>query len=340
MKPAPLSQDAIVSALKGQTLRVPDFTKFFSHWPASKLHMHHGALVPIVDASIDRVAAAHPALARRKRDDIAGLAGRWYHQATDERIETLALFTVWLVCWDDAVDAGEGELADDLESSERWRARTLQIIRGALGIEGAAPELRNIDVVNALFQAFGDHFTEGFAMDQRRRFYNELKCFIDSCAIEQKLRLNHFIPDYESYMAFRLGTVGGSVLCSLVEYVTQEPLPSAVIEAPAAKRMWMQVSVLLAILNDVLSLKKELRTDCAINAVTALMEPGKGLDDVVGELSENMKQAIRDFDGAAGELLEQVKEDEALASVVRRLQSPRYQIAKLIREDGTLEIVL
>ncbi|KAH6898479.1 isoprenoid synthase domain-containing protein [Thelonectria olida] len=358
MKPVHIDQDAIITALKGQTLRVPDLTSFFpTTWAPARLHPHHAALVPLVDAAIDRMAAAHQPVARRKRDDLAGLVGRWFPQATDAAIETLALFTVWLVCWDDAVDAGEGDLASDFERAEGLRSSTLEVIRGALGIDGAARDKNvNADVVNAVFQEFADGFGPSCPADQRRRFYEELKYFIDSCGVEQKLRLERTVPAYDSYMALRLGTVGGSILCSLVEYATQEPLPDAVVLAPQVRRLWTQVSILLAILNDVLSLKKELGTDCIINAVTALMEPGKGLDEVMGELERKMKQAVEDFDGAAEELLAQTRNDEALSGVVRRyidgcratvtgtleftLRSPRYQIAKLRREDGSLEIVL
>ncbi|KPM38085.1 hypothetical protein AK830_g8485 [Neonectria ditissima] len=361
MKPARLDQDAIVAALEGRTLRVPDLTRFFHAWPAARAHPHHAAVVPLVDAAIDSLAAAHhhPALARRKRDDIAGLAALWFSQADDARLEALALYAVWLVCWDDVVDAGEGDLAADFEGAERWRRRTLDMVRGALRVDG--PGVQEVvdadaDAINAVFRDFAGRLGRTAPAEQRRRLCDEVGSYIASCGVEQRLRLERCVPDYDSYMAFRLDTVGGAMLCSLVEHATGEPLPGAVATAPPVRVLWTQVCVLLTIVNDLLSLKKELRTGCVINAVAALLAPERDLDAVVAELEQRLARAVGEFDAAAGELLARVEGDREQSGVVERyidgcraivtgtleftLRSPRYNLAKLLRDDGSLEIVL
>ncbi|KAK7426375.1 hypothetical protein QQZ08_007130 [Neonectria magnoliae] len=304
MKPARLDQDAIVAALKGQALRISDLTRFF--------------------------------------------------HAGDAALEALALYAVWLVCWDDAVDAGEGDLAGDFEGAERWRRRTLEMVRGALRIDGA--EDADADAINAVFRDFGARFGQTAPAEQRRRLSEEIGFFIASCGVEQRLRLERRIPDYDSYMGFRMGTVGGATLCSLVEHATGSPLPDAIAAARPACALWTQVSILLTFINDLLSLKKELGADCVINAVAALLASERDLDAVVRELEGRIRVAVGEFDGAAAELLAGVEGDEVQSSVVTRyidgcrsivtgmleftLRSPRYNIAKLLRDDGSLEIVL
>ncbi|KAH7170869.1 isoprenoid synthase domain-containing protein [Dactylonectria macrodidyma] len=354
MKQARLDQDAIVAALKGRTLRVPDLTSFFGAWPPAELHPRRAAVVASV---VDAALGSHPSLARRRDDDIASLVSLWYPRAADRDIEALALYAVWLVCWDDTVDEGEGDLAGDFDGAERWRSQTLDVVRAALQIDGTGAD-KDSDVINAVFRDFGDRLSQAAPIEQRQALYEEIRFFIASCGVEQQLRLEKHIPDYDTYMDFRLGTIGGAMLCSLIEFANGEPLPARVSAAPQTRALWTHVCTLLTFVNDLLSLKKELRTDCVINAVTALLAPSSdgGLDGVVAELQRKISRAVDDFDVAARELLGMVEGGEAQRGVVARyidgcraivtgtlrftLQSPRYNIAKLLKDDGTLEIVL
>ncbi|KAF4469938.1 terpene synthase [Fusarium albosuccineum] len=315
-----LSQTAIVAALRGQTLRIPNLKLLLKSWPPAQLHRHHAQLTPIVDGAIDRMAATYPLIARRKGDDFASLAALWYPQASKPRIETLALYTTWLMCWDDAVDANEGDLAADFARAERWRSQTLDMIPDALKVDEKGRELSEDggDPINSVFRQFGSRYCEAAPGDQRRRLHDEIQSFILSCATEQKLRLDRQIPEFDSYINLRIATVGGNMLCSLVPYATQEALPATPASAVYADHMWLQVSILLGLLNDMLSLKKELRTDCALNAVTTMMEPGTELDTVVARLVNMMKLAIQDFDDAGEKLLETAGSDQELRGVVTR----------------------
>ncbi|KAF5616517.1 terpene synthase [Fusarium sp. NRRL 52700] len=176
------------------------------------------------------------------------------------------------------------------------------------------------DPINAVFREFGARFCQTVSRDQRRLLYDEIQFFINSCAAEQKLRLASRIPipDYEPYMKMRIGTVGGRMLCSLVPYATGEMLPGVLSSAPEIVRLWTEVSILQSLMNDMLSLKKELRTDCVINAVAAIMEPGMSLDVVVSKLEERMKMAVSNFDDAANMLFRKTEFQEQTHPIVKR----------------------
>ncbi|KAF4990036.1 hypothetical protein FGRMN_8737 [Fusarium graminum] len=174
------------------------------------------------------------------------------------------------------------------------------------------------DPINGVFRDFGSRICETAQKDQRRLVHDEIQSFTESCAAEQGLRLAGHVPDFESYMKLRIGTVGGRMLCSLVPYATQEILPRALPPAPEVNQIWTQVCILLTLLNDMLSLKKELRTDCVINAVVAMMEPDMTLDVVVTRLEERMRLAVREFDDAAQILFEKAKFREDLKPLVMR----------------------
>ncbi|KAF4958187.1 hypothetical protein FSARC_11071 [Fusarium sarcochroum] len=305
MKYSQLNQAAIVNALRGQTLRVPNLYTIFRSWPKPEvqLNRHHEHIKPIVDQGVDRMAVTYPLISRRKKDDIARLASLWYPQASKPHIETLALYTTWLVCWDDAVDANEGDLAGDFARAERWRRQTLQMVREALAIdENGTHEAEDGDPINGVFRDFGSQFCVTALVDQRRLLHDDIRLFIESCAIEQELRLADRIPDFESYMKMRIGTVGGRMLCSLVPYATQERLSAAVASAPEIYQMWTQ----------------ELRTDCVINAVAAIMEPGMTLEEVVVELEHRMRLAVQEFNDAADKLLKMTESNKELQQTIGR----------------------
>ncbi|KAF4345585.1 terpene synthase [Fusarium beomiforme] len=358
MKHSRLNQTAIVEAIRGQTLRLPNLHNLFRSWPKpqGQFNSHHEHVAPLVNQAVDRMVLAYPLIARRKKDEIAFLACSLYPQARKRQIEALTLYTTWLVCWDDAVDANEGELAGDFARAELWRGQTMRMVREALAIDETRVGKVDDDPISGVFREFGSRFCETASRDQRRLLHDEIQFFIESCAAEQKLRLAGQVPVYESYMKMRIGTVGGRMLCSLVPYAMHESLPAAVLSAPEVVQIWTQVSILQSVLNDMLSLKKELRTGCVINAITAIMEPGMTLDMVVNELEERMKMAVKKFDEAVGGLFEKAEFQEDLRPTVERyvdgcrsivtgtlgftLTSPRYSMSQLIREDGSLEIIL
>lgn len=320
MKYSRCNQAAIVCALRGQTLRIPNLINLFRSWPNPKgrVNSHHELVKPIVDQAVDRMTISYPPIASRKRDDIAHLACSLYPQACKQQIEALTLYTTWLVCWDDAVDANEGDLAGDFASADRWRRQTMRMVREALAVNETCVGKADGDPINDVFRGFGSRLCETAQRDQRRLLHDEIQFFVNSCAAEQELRLANRMPDFESYMKMRIGTVGGRMLCSLVPYATQERLPAAVSSAPEVDHMWTQVRILLSLLNDMLSLKKELRTNCIINAVAAIMKPDMTLDMVVSELEERMGLAVKEFDDAAGKLLNKTESQEELQSLVKR----------------------
>ncbi|KAF4950669.1 hypothetical protein FGADI_8073 [Fusarium gaditjirri] len=320
MKYSHLTQAAVVDALRGQTLPIPNLHNFFRFWsnPQGQLNRHHEHVTPIVNRAVERMATAYPLIARRKKDNIASLACSLYPQAGKRHIEALTLFTTWLVCWDDAVDANEGDLAGDFMRAERWRGQTMRMVREALAVDEMNTSEADDDPINGVFREFGARFCRTAPRDQRRLLHDEIQFFINSCAAEQELRLSSQIPDYEPYMKMRVGTVGGRMLCSLVPYAMDERLPGALSSAPEIVYLWTQVSILQSLMNDMLSLKKELRTDCVINAVAAIMEPGMSLDVVVAKLEERLKMAVNNFDDAANMLLQKTEFQEQTHPIVER----------------------
>lgn len=345
-----LTRADAIAALKGQTLRVPDLKGLFRAWPRSRINPLHPELKDLVDRTIRQIAVTQSHVERRLRDDIALLTSLWYPDAGWHELEALGLFTVWLVCWDDEVDTNESDLAKDYERAEAWRQKTLQIARASIGLDDSEKKSEDedqskceedqgedddpsTDALNATLQDFEQRLVAaGYTPIQRKRYWRELSFFVDSCGTEQTLQLAEKIPSFEDYMEIRLGTVGAGILCSLVEYAHQQALPPTIAQSQHGMAMSKLVSVILSLLNDVLSLKKEMATGCVINAVTSLMMRENTLSGAVDELYKEMRQAVKNFDEAAACLCQEAQGDADAESIVKRYVDGHRAIV-----TGTLE---
>ncbi|KAH7328956.1 isoprenoid synthase domain-containing protein [Stachybotrys elegans] len=331
---ASASASAAAAALRGQTLRVPDLKALFRTWPQRR-NPHYAALQPFVTDILRRLATTHAPIGKRIADDLALLATALYPQASWDELQGLALFTIWIVCWDDIVDANEGDLSADFSKAQAWRALTLRIAELALGMAAPLPgeHVPVPDPINALLDDFARRVCASCDAVTCKRLYDEMAFFITSCGVEQSMRLEGKIPpDYQSYMEIRSGTIAGEVFTWMVPFAASiRPMPRAIADSPATKTMAREICVIQALFNDLLSLKKELSTDCVINAVTALLEPGKTLDEVVDEVVGILRNSIALYDEAAAELLRAVAGDEeATLAADKFIEGGRLTVTGLV----------
>ncbi|KAL2209813.1 terpenoid synthase [Sarocladium strictum] len=357
IRSAALTHEEIISRLRGQTLRVTNLKALFSSWPNPSLNQHYTSLRTTVDEAIAKVSTIRPSSQRRQNDDLALLTSLSYPKAAPEELKTLALYVVWLVCWDDEVDANEGDLAGDFAKAEAWRNETLQVLSTALGLASDQTPSQTIrqDPLHDIITTVGQELQAKYTRDQNQHVFDKIALFVHNCATEQKIRLDKIVPNYESYMAMRTETVAGDTLCSLIEF-SHSSTSASRHDLPAARvDLDKQVSILLSLLNDLLSLKKELRTDCVINAVAALMAEDNALEGVVADIIAKMEAAVASFDRVAEETENSAESEgqrqswgkyvDGCRSIVTgvlefTLKSPRYKLASLLAEDGSLEITL
>lgn len=243
---------------------------------------------------------------------------------------------VWLVCWDDTVDTNEGDLAADFAGAEEWRGKTLEIAKAALQLpEGA--QHGAVDAINAVFVNFGQRYYgthERAPLEQRQRLYDEISIFIHACATEQRLRLDEGVPSFEQYMALREGTVAGGTLCALVPFAMGGHVPPELLDSPYFGVLRKQANVLFGLLNDLISLKKELSMDCVINAVCTLLRPETPLDEVMAQIYQKLQDAVRLFNEAAGELIDQFLNNDLLYDLSKDLVDGYRSVV-----TGTLEFM-
>lgn len=315
--PAPLTHDQILNRLRGQTLRVPDLTALFKHWPGPTVNPHVESVRSTVQEAIDQISTIRPSAARRQSDDIATLTSLWFPLATEAELKTLALYAVWLICWDDEVDSDEGALAGDFQKAEEWRKETQQVLDKFLDLLSSETAAVGSDPLHDVLATVGEDLQQHCEPRDRRHIRNEVAIFIRKCAVEQAVRLKGIVPNFSSYMDMRIGTVAGGTLCSLINFSHSKTtmLPDGI--ANFCERLYHEVNVLLSLMNDLLSLKKELRTGTVINAVATLMTEDNDLDSVVAEIIAKMKESVKSFDRDAG-FLQRARLPDDLKTPIKR----------------------
>lgn len=339
MPPPTFGQAALITALKGQTLRIPSLEALFDSWPPPRLSIYYPELVALASSTIREIAAAAPQLhiERRLRDDIALLTCLLFPTAPRRRVEALVLYMVWLVCWDDTVDTNEGDLAADFAGAEQWRNRTLEIAKAALQLPEGAQQHGAVDAINAVLVSFGQRYYgthERADPEQRQRLYDEISIFTHACATEQRLRLDGDIPSFDEYMVLREGTVAGGTLCALVPFAMEPYVPPELLDLPHFGVFRKQANVLFGLLNDLISLKKELGMDCVINAVCTLLRPDTPLDEVMAHIYQKLQDAVWLFDKTARELLDQFSDNDLFYDLSEELIDGHRSIV-----TGTLEFM-
>ncbi|KAL3300924.1 terpene synthase [Colletotrichum asianum] len=376
----------ILGALRGEILHVPDLREIFKDWPVDA-NTNYKEIIPVVESAFDRL-VRNPGLREKYRKAnyarftqqllTEAYFKRYYPHPNQNEIHTLALYIVWLFCWDDAIDQQGSDLSANLARAKTYRNDTICVLNEALGLSTASTNTHNTtcDHVNAELITIGAELCKAYNCggrihplygtlyadqdtEQRQTFMNQMRRYIENCDKEQSLRLRGTLPSMEAYKDLRHGTAAVWTLCALIEYGLGESLPEHIRCMTQLQTLWAETSRGIWITNDILSLKKEIPKDdradeSIVNAIPILMvEEGKSPQQAVDALLADLAVSVATFKGAANTLAEAAGEgrqavlrycDACRCMVTGSIQftfdSTRYKLGGCMNADGSLDIPL
>ncbi|PSR92153.1 isoprenoid synthase domain-containing protein [Coniella lustricola] len=345
---------ALAQQLKGKVIHV-DMTSSFDYWPSGARHPQYERLVRATDDMLERTVPDTFRCQKFKKSDFALFACLWWPDASWDDLYSATLFTVCLFVWDDTIDTNEHYLATDFEEASVWRRRSLAYFKYHLRLsDGCEPTCP--DDVCILFKEFGERFCSKFGPVQRRRMFNKIEDFVEHNTLEQAERLAGRIPTYEGYMTIRFGVTGVRMFALLLEMTNQTKLPSWVMDSREMEIVIHECNFIIIVVNDILSLKKEIATNCVVNVVPVLYMTGQSLDQVISNLVDEMHASRDRLDAMAAKLDLMTRAQPQLNKDVMRfidgvrmmdtgtliysIESPRYGVRKYQQPDGKLNIVL
>ncbi|KAG6355737.1 hypothetical protein INS49_003702 [Diaporthe citri] len=346
---------ALANELRGQRFSV-DMTKSFCDWPSGARNPHYRRLQIECDRVLEMGVADAERCKKFMKSDFALFSVLWWPSADWEDLYTAMLFTVALFVWDDTIDTNEHMLASNFQQAEVWRNQSLAYFRYHLQLSPHEKEPYCPDDICLLFKEFAERFCENFGDEQRRRMYSKIEHFVAHNRLEQAERLAGRIPSYDEYMNIRYGVTGVRMFTLLLEITQKTKLPAWVMDSSEMEEIVEECNFIIIVVNDILSLKKEIATDCVVNLVPVLYKTGLDLDRVIPHLIDEMHRSRDRLDSAAARLHTMTLADPQLnhdvtmfingirimdtGTLEYSIETLRYGVRKYLQPDGTLEIVL
>ncbi|POS74314.1 hypothetical protein DHEL01_v207289 [Diaporthe helianthi] len=346
---------SLANELRGQRFRV-DMTTSFCDWPSRAMNRHYRRLQSECDRVLELGVPDVSRCKKFKRSDFALFSVLWWPTADWEDLYTAMLFTVALFVWDDTIDTNEHILASDFAKAEVWRKQSLDYFRYQLRLSPLEKEPYCPDDICLLFKEFAERFCKNFGHEQRRRMYTKLEHFVEHNGLEQAERLAGRVPTYDEYMKIRYAVTGVRMFTLLLEVTQQTKLPAWIMDSAEMEEIVKESNFIIIVVNDILSLKKEIATDCVVNLVPVLYKTGLSLDQVIPRLIEEMHASRDRLDSAAARLDSITLADTKLNHDVMNfidgirimdtgtleysIEAMRYDVRKYLQPDGSLDIVL
>ncbi|KAJ0154480.1 hypothetical protein CTA2_12990 [Colletotrichum tanaceti] len=137
---------------------------------------------------------------------------------------------------------------------------------------------------------------------------------METSEVEQQRRLSPKLPSTEEYLATRMGTGAVNVCTFLNEAAYGISLPVEILRDAHMKVIWDQTNILVCVVNDLLSLKKEIDQQSVESIVPLLYNNVGSLAAAVAMVVGIIEKSIEEFDGAAALLLGKFADDEALVA--------------------------
>ncbi|KAH7141325.1 isoprenoid synthase domain-containing protein [Dactylonectria estremocensis] len=376
--------EALRAQLRGQTIILPDLVSWFSNWPSDESE-HREELRLFMDKSTESVISDEKKIRGVKKCDFAWFTALWYREASWTDLQTAALFVLWIFVWDDEIDTGESAVSTDLKVAKTYRQESLEYARWCLAQQDSNVPwpLAKLPFVSRIYlkvrrifcrskidepppcsvssmQLFREwaftlrtHMNE----DQLARLFGQVKRYITHCGHEQEERSVGRVPTPDEYMELRMGTSGVEIACAFHEYFIKSHLPRWLMNSPEMKNLWRLTNILLVILNDVLSVKKEITEGNIISLIPVNFHANgnSDLNRVVEETLKDLEVQMDAFDKTADKLDELTadgpfnKHTMQFVRYCRRsvtgtltftMLSDRYRVKEYLREDGTMHIVL
>ncbi|KAL3258398.1 hypothetical protein ABHI18_006075 [Aspergillus niger] len=350
MKNKPSAQDVILQKLYGHTCVIPDLRSFIKS-DSGGINKHRTLLPLCVYDYIDSLLPEDPAKAQKvKGADFPLLACLWWPHASFRKLRVLAFLVVWLIVWDDELDGASQFTAYDLNMGQQFRDETRRFVKASLGLESEDPNNVTENAIIRGFSPIADFIREEYDEEHRLTLTEEIIFVIHMSKVEQENRLGMDIPSTDQYLAYRLGTNLMGVICAATELSMDWRIPRSITRSPWVKDVWHQTNLIIALTNDILSLKKEIDKGEVYSFIPVLLNQNRTPQNAVDLSIQILQDSIADLDRIKSDIVASSDQIHSLFLVesCRRyctgflewsLITPRYKLATVPR-DQTWAMVL
>ncbi|KAI0448289.1 terpenoid synthase [Xylaria acuta] len=305
----------LIAQLRAKPYYLPDLKRQFKEWPDA-MSPHYPQLKISLDARINELYPPERAVGLIK-GDFGLCTSLWWPRATLERLETCTFWFLWLFTWDDEIDRSTSNLFLSLPDANKFRDESYHFLRYCLGVpteetkkwmfEKNPPTrllIRSLDVM-------AENVRQEYNRDQVMAFVDAMGHYMACQQHEQHCKLMGKLPIPEQYWETRLGTSAVLAMLALNEYADGQSIPRWIMDHEHMSAIWHESNLNVSMLNDVLSLRKEIQHGDIYSIVPVLMHHrGLTVQAAIADTYIETQKSLDRFEAAAKSLLEVVKEKE------------------------------
>ncbi|KAK7063503.1 terpene cyclase [Favolaschia claudopus] len=296
--------------MRGQALKFPNLDLPMKDWPKG-ISTEYEELKMVQHTELKKLVGEGRAYEICVSTDCPYLASTWFPYASWEGLRLASQVITFLYLWDDAIDtpeltdmcydcaAGNKFRQDSRDLFNRYLARILGPARGSDA--GLIPPLRS-------FIPIGEACAFRMSEEQRDQILSELNKYMDACDVEQHSEMSGQAPTIEEYLPRRMGTSAVGFVVACLEYILGIELGNRLRSDEDVKAVFNETVVNIAITNDILSLRRELRYPFYNNAVAVLYHQHRDLQTAVDETHKIILASINRLEVAAKNILKRYPE--------------------------------
>ncbi|KAI1734371.1 isoprenoid synthase domain-containing protein [Xylaria scruposa] len=332
----PNARERLLTSLRGSSAVIPDIQRVLHQYPF-KVHPQVERLEEDVHKELEmtfRDPKDEKRLWKMKSARFSFLCASWWPYSSYECLRVMTHLVLWLFYWDDELDSSEfSSIIYDEASSTKFREETISYIEASLSRQtdcdlaqiSTNPLIVNLNQIlpavqrdySASEQLPSRFFRSTYIItstnsssslnnqltDQIEALLHELRRYVRMTREEQMSQIENRITSAEGYIRRRMGTSAVCVILALHEYALGIELPRDVMQSSSMQTIWHETNMIVSIMNDMLSLKKEVDL-CHVDTLVPILflEHGSlqtAIDRVISMVQSSMKR----LDCAEKELL-------------------------------------
>ncbi|KAM3072435.1 hypothetical protein ACMFMG_009236 [Clarireedia jacksonii] len=318
-----VSRKQLVMLLKGQRVHIPDLTSIFHNWPQA-INREVDSIRPDIEKRLESLFPGDRRLEKLKAADFALFGSCWWPHASEGSLRIVAYLAIWLFVWDDELDSEIGPLANDFSRGQAFRSDTIRYVTHCLGLESQDLGDEPTNNIIRSFKVIGDAICHAYTDAQRRILLEQMVFFMDCSEIEQRVRLSDELPTIGQYWDCRMGTSAVGVTLAVNEFANGCDESTMMIDEKM-KILWDCANEIIWLVNDILSIKKELDQNTVDSLVPLLFRHTGSAQAAIDSAVASVTAAVKGFDRIAAELLQQYQyEQETHAALQRFINACRY----------------
>jgi hypothetical protein len=343
----------LVNRIRGQTIDVPDILSIIYNNPTIGLN-DTDYLKPHYEKWLAAYVSTESQRIKQRKVNTPLMTSYFYSTAPKESLPVLFSTVAWAFLWDDQVDSGSltlGQVATYCDDSIAYIRSCLQPERN---IRPPPPgRLHNCEC----FADIGRAMQHGKAKADRDRYADALADYINGVR-EASASWQEGVSSIEDFVERRIRTIDVVPTLYPNAWGCGLKLPEAIWNGEPLNRMIREVSIGVAMWNDVYSLKKELAQMEMDNIVPLLVyHHDVSAQEAVDMVIELLRKSYDDFCAAAERLEADVQRADAavkknvrvwkeacldvlLGHVAWSMQVPRYMLGAGLKGGAAFKVVL